>query len=315
LEALDFYVHVDLFANPTASYADLLLPAASCWESQAVWPSPPPFALSDGTGTWAQYRPAVVPPVGEARPDLEIIFDLAGRLGLDEHFFAGDIEAAFNHQLAPSGLTVEQLRVHPVGVRAPGETRYRKYGETDAGTGQPRGFQTPSRRIEIYATSFVRAGYPPLPVVWEPPESASRVDADEEYPLALTFSRLVQFVDDEHRNIPRLRRQAREPFVEIHPVTAKSLGIEDDDWVVLETPEGAVTVKAKLTTTVDRRVVATQYGWWQECRELGAASYDPFRAAGANVNLLIPKGPIDPVTGSVPHRTQKCRVLKAPVSR
>ncbi len=37
---------------------------------------------------------------------MEIIFDLAKRLGIGEHFFDGDIEAAFNHQLAPSGLTV-----------------------------------------------------------------------------------------------------------------------------------------------------------------------------------------------------------------
>ena len=39
LEALDFYVHVDLFANPSASLADLLLPAATCWEREALRPS------------------------------------------------------------------------------------------------------------------------------------------------------------------------------------------------------------------------------------------------------------------------------------
>jgi anaerobic selenocysteine-containing dehydrogenase len=123
----------------------------------------------------------------------------------------------------------------------------------------------------------------------------------------------VQFVDDEHRNIPRLRRQAREPFLEIHPTTAEALGIEDDAWVVLETHQGAVTVKAKVSASVDPRVVATQYGWWQECRELGAAAYDPFRTEGANVNLLIPTDEIDPISGSVPHRTQKCRVRKAAI--
>ena len=95
LQALDFYVHADLFANPSGSLADLLLPAASCWESEAVQPSPPPYALAEHTGTWAQFRPAVVPPVHEARPDLEIIFDLAQRLGLGDHFFGGDIESAF----------------------------------------------------------------------------------------------------------------------------------------------------------------------------------------------------------------------------
>ena len=310
METLDFYVHVDLFANPTASLADLLLPAASCWECEAVMPSPPPFALAEQTATWAQVRQAVVRPVHEARPDLEIIFALAQRLGLGAHFFSGDMETAFNHHLAPSGLTVQALREHPAGIRVPGETRYRKYADIDAQTGQPRGFQTPTRKLEIYATSFARAGYPPLPVVWEPAETSRRPEPDEAYPLALTFSRLVQFCDDHHRNIPRLRRQVREPFLEIHPTTAAALQIEADTWVVLETPKGAVTIKAKLNASLDPRVVATQYGWWQECQELGTPAYDPFRPEGANVNLLIPNDVIDPISGAVPHRSQQCRVRK-----
>ncbi len=53
-----------------------------------------------------------------------------------------------------------------MGVRVPGQTRYRKYAEVDARTGRPQGFQTPTRRMEIYSTSFAQAGYPPLPVVW-----------------------------------------------------------------------------------------------------------------------------------------------------
>ena len=36
LEALDFSVHVDLVANPSASLADLLLPACTCWEREAL---------------------------------------------------------------------------------------------------------------------------------------------------------------------------------------------------------------------------------------------------------------------------------------
>lgn len=233
---------------------------------------------------------------------------------MGEHFFGGDIETAFNHQLTPSGLTVKQLREHPAGIRVPGETRYRKYAEIGPQTGQPRGFQTPTRKLEIYSTSFARAGYPPLPVVWEPAETSRRPDRDEDYPLVLTFFRLVQFCDDEHRNIPRLRRQARELFVEIHPTAALALQIEDDEWVVLETPKGAVTLKAKLKASLDPRVVATQYGWWQECQELGAPAYDPFRPEGANVNLLIPDDVIDPISGSVPHRSQMCRVRKKDVA-
>jgi anaerobic selenocysteine-containing dehydrogenase len=310
LQALGFYVHVDLFANPSGSLADLLLPAASCWESPAVLPCPPPYALAEHTGTWAQYRPAVVPPVHQARPDLEIIFGLARRLGLGEHFFGGDIQAAFDHQLAPSGLSVSQLRDHPAGLRAPGQTRYRKYADIDAATGQPRGFATPTGKLEIYATTFARAGHPPLPQVWDPAADSCLPGPDEDYPLTLTFARLVQYCDDAHRNVPRLRRQAPDPFLEIHPATAGASGIGDGDWVLLETPAGAVTVTARLSASLDPTVVATQYGWWQECQQLPAPGYDPFGPEGANVNLLIPDDVTDPISGSVPHRSQRCRVRK-----
>ena len=117
----------------------------------------------------------------------------------------------------------------------------------------------------------------------------------------------MQYCDDGHRNLPRLRRQAREPFLEIHPATATAANIQDEEWVLLETPAGAVTVKAKLNASLDPAVVATQYGWWQECLPLAAPGYDPFGPAGANVNLLIPD---DPISGSVPHRAQRCRMRK-----
>ena len=57
------------------------------------------------------------------------------------------------------------------------------------------------------------------------------------------------------------------------------------------------------------------YGWWQGCQELGLPGYDPFGPDGANVNLLIPNEAIDPISGSVPHRSQRCRVRKKGVLR
>jgi anaerobic selenocysteine-containing dehydrogenase len=80
--------------------------------------------------------------------------------------------------------------------------------------------------------------------------------------------------------------------------------------VLLETPVGAVTVKAKLSASLHPQVVATQYGWWQECQQLAAPGYDPFSVEGANANLLIPDDVTDPISGSVPHRSQRCRVRK-----
>ena len=315
LEALDFHMHVDMFCNPSATFADLLLPACTCWEREALLPSYVALQLSEDTTTWVQLRPRVIPPLYESRSEMEIIFDLAKRLGVGEHFFNGDIEAAFNHQLAPSGLTVQQLREHPMGMRFEAQTRYQKYAEIDPQTGQPQGFRTPTRKIEIYSTTFAKAGYDPLPVYQEPVESpASHPDATQEYPLVLTFFRVVQFCDEQHRNIPRLRRPVPEPFLEIHPHTAIAVGITDSEWVVLETATGRVKLKAKFRDSLHPQVVATQYGWWQGCKELGRPGYDPFGPNGANANLLVPNEAIDPIGGSVPHRSQRCRVRKESVS-
>jgi anaerobic selenocysteine-containing dehydrogenase len=308
LEALDFYVHVDLCANSSASMADLLLPAATCWEREALRPS---LGTGAEMSTWAQFRDPVVQPLHESRSDVAIIFDLATRLGLGQHFFDGDIEAAYNDELAPSRLTVQQLRQHPMGLRARGETRFQKYAELDTATGQPRGFPTPTRKVEIYATSFARAGYAPLPVYQELVGSPySHPDTAQEYPLMLTFFRLVQYCDVQHRNIPRLRRQVPEPFLEIHPATAAAGRIQDGEWVILETATGRIRLKARCKNSLHPRVVATAHGWWQSCRELGLPGYDPFGPEGSNANLLVSNDIIDPISGSVPHRSQRCRVRK-----
>ena len=112
LAALDFYAHADLFMNPTAELADVVLPVASAFEREALKIG---FEISPEAQSLIQLRQAVVPPPGEARPDTDIVFDLAARLGLAAQFWNGDIEAAYRHQLAPTGVTLEQLRAAPGG--------------------------------------------------------------------------------------------------------------------------------------------------------------------------------------------------------
>jgi anaerobic selenocysteine-containing dehydrogenase len=279
----------------------LLLPAASCWEREALMPS---FDIAEDTVNWVQLRPAVIPPVHQSKPDAEIIFALATKLGLGEQFFSGDINAALEHQLAPSGLTTEQLRGHPGGLRATSDTRYQKYAEIDAVTGIPRGFETPTGKIEIFSSSFAQRGYAPLP------QFSRSADSDEQFPLVLTFFRDIHFCDEQHRNITRLRRAMPEPFIEIHPRTAEESGIADGEWIFVETAMGKVKLKTKYDGSLHPTVVTTVYGWWQPCEELNLPGYDPFSCNGANTNLLIPNSDKDPISASVAHRGQRCRLTK-----
>jgi anaerobic selenocysteine-containing dehydrogenase len=82
---------------------------------------------------------------------------------------------------------------------------------------------------------------------------------------------------------------------------------------MLETASGSVRLKARFKEALHPRVVATPYGWWQGCQELGLPGYDSFGPEGANANLLISNEAIDPISGSVPHRSQPCRVRKVDV--
>lgn len=307
LAALDFYVHADLFMNPTAELADIVLPVASPFEREALKIG---FEVTQAAQALVQLRRPVVEARGEARSDTRIVFELACRLGLGAHFWNGDVEAAYRHQLGPSGVSLEAVRANPGGVRVPLQTRYRKYAERQDGIS--RGFATPTRKIEIYSERFLEHGYPPVPTYEEPLVGPrSRPDLAARYPLILTCAKHTQFCESQHRALPSLRRRALDPEVELHPAAAVERGIHDGDWVSLETPDGCVQARARFNETLEPGVACGQHGWWQACPEIGAPGYDPFGADGANFNLVIGNAAIDPISGSVPHRAYLCQITRA----
>ena len=208
LRGLDFFVQADLFMTPTAELADIVLPVTTPFESEALKIG---FEYSQEAQSLVQLRQPLVAPRGEARSDLQIVFDLATRLGLGAAFWEGDIEAAFRHQLAPSGITLEELRAHPEGVRVPLATRYRKYADT--------GFATPSRKVELYSATLAAHGYSPLPAFEEPLTSPrSRRDLADRYPLVLSCAKSLFFCETQHRQVAALRKSAPDPQVENAPV-------------------------------------------------------------------------------------------------
>ena len=298
LAAVDFFAHADLFMNPTAEQADIVLPVTSAFESEALRVG---FEISQDAQSTVQLRTPLAHARGQARSDLQIVFALAVRLGLGDQFFGGDIEDAWRHQLAPSGITLEQLREHPEGVRLPLQTKHRKYLD--------RGFRTPSGKVELYSPAFAAAGYPPIPTYAEPSISPlSRPDLTAEFPLVLTCAKSLFFCESQHRQIAKLRASAPEPQVEVHPEAAAARGIAEGDWVRLSTPSGSVRARAKLNANLAPNVVVGQHGWWQACPELGMDGYPPFGDDSANLNLVLDQGPSDPVSGSSPLRASLCEL-------
>ena len=299
LKALDFYVHCDIFENPSARYADILLPVNTFYERDAL-------RVGFGSGLVAQehvqYRHKLVDSQGESRSDLEIVMAIAEQLGLRDRFFGGDIDAGRTHMLEPLGITLEELKANPGGIRIPLTIRYRKYGDV---TGESvRGFATETGQVELYSALLRRNGQAAVPDF-----DLSLLPSNDDYPFVLTTAKAGYFCHSQHRQIPSLRKRERDPTVNIAPETASRLGLEAGEWVDIQTTTGQIRMRVKLDPTLDERVVRASYGWWQGNKELQLPGYDPFKSGGANYNMLVESKRLDPVAGSAGHRSQSCRLI------
>src|SRR5690606_37190973 len=186
----------------------------------------------------------MVTPRGESRSDNDIVFSLACRLGMQSMFFDGELDRAWNHQLAPLGITVADLRGSPDGsLRVPMVHHDRKYSRpraavSDDTLGSPvNGFDTQTRRVELYSELLLRHGYDPLPV-HDNLLAAAGSDRTA-YPLTITSRKNGNFCHSQHRALPSLRKRSRQPQAVISPQLAAEKGIEAGDWVRVTTPVGS----------------------------------------------------------------------------
>ena len=290
LKKIDFIVVADLFMTPTAQMADIVLPAASWLENDDV---------ADVHFAWCALARQKVATIGECWDDKQILIELAHRMGMDDCFPWKNVKEYCDWVLKDAGMNFDEFK--ELGILK-GEMRYRKY--------EQEGFATPSGKIELYCSNLESMGYDPLPYFVEPPESPySTPELFKSYPLIITTGGRTQgFFHSEGRQIKSLRKLNPDPLVQIHPSTAKTLGIEDGDWVWIESPRGRIKQKAQLTEGIHSTVVHAQHGWWFP--EKGPPEYG-FKES--NVNILTGGMPCDPHTGSESFRSFLClcKVYKA----
>jgi len=155
-----------------------------------------------------------------------------------------------------------------------------------------RGFDTPTRLVEVYSERLAAAGYDPLPA--HRPSSAG-----SSHPLILTNAKVPHFCQSQHREIPALRRHVPDPLLEMHPGAAADRGIRDGEWVEVATARGRARLRAKLVAALDPAVVCAQFGWW-------GVGPEPELA---NFAALLDPDSADPVTGTVTHRGLPCEVV------
>ena len=189
--------------------------------------------------------------------------------------------------LKPSGVSFEKFKEKRV-MKARREFRRHDY-------------RTTSKKIEIHSEQLENMGYAPMPL-WE--ELSQVPETPEDYPLLLTNAKEEAYMLSGFKHVATLRLMRPDPVVELHPETAGNLGIEDGDWVYIETRQGRIKQKLSVNRAMDPRVVMAAFGWWfPERAEEGYGWSD------SNLNILTPSGPdYDPSTGGVTLRGIPCKV-------
>ena len=218
LERAEFLVKQDIFLTETGEFADVVLPAAA-------------FAEKEGTFTNTERRVQLVrkalEPPGEARPDWQIIAEIARRMGASGWDYA-----------SPAEIMAEAAEVTPI------------YGGIRFDRLENGGLQWPCPTPDHPGTPILHVGrFSRGRGLFSPVHHQPAAELpDDEYPLMLTTGRLLQHwhTGTMTRRVEGLNFLAPEERVEINTQDAARLGIADGDWIRVSSRRGSVTARARV---------------------------------------------------------------------
>ncbi|HEX3336337.1 MAG TPA: molybdopterin-dependent oxidoreductase [Jatrophihabitans sp.] len=300
LDKLDLQVGIDLYLNETHRHADYVLPAATFYERDDV-----PIPLLEIQLTpFVQWTDAVATPRGEARPDWQIVDDLARELGFAPMAGVlakrlGPARAARATQriirpvarrVTPSrlvdlllrsgrdgdrfglrrgGLSLAKLRANPRGVVLAAQIETGVLGKR---------VQHRDRRVHLggpqIAAELRRLLVEPAPA---------------EFPLLMIGRREVRSHNSWMHNTPRLRDGTRRHRALVNPADARAAGVAEGERVRIVSAHGSIELPAELTDDVGPGTVAVPHGWGHRDGGWTVAN----AAGGANVNELTSADPHD----------------------
>jgi thiosulfate reductase/polysulfide reductase chain A len=218
-EKMDFIATVDIMLNDTAWFSDVVLPETSYLER---------YDPLQTVGDKAYLRQPVIEPQGEARSALWIYKQLGERLGLGEYFQYEDEEDYLRQQLAPLGVTLEDVK----------STGYVQLPVTEEAPSFA--WNTPSGKIELSSETLSRVGFAGVPV-WEAPPKP--LDG-QFYLLTGKVAQATQFAS---QNNQLLNKYSDEPRLWLNSDVAEDRGLKDGDWVEVTSDVGQVHIRLKPT--------------------------------------------------------------------
>ncbi len=255
------------------------------------------------------------------------------RKSFDAEFMGEDLAywnsmEEFFDQLTPAvGMTWKEMCAKaPFEYMSKEEWKtYYVYLQTDERTGKPRGFNTASKKLQVYCDGYITLGrtgapylpvelppadkdYEPLPYYIEPYESPVRDNENSrKYPLTMTNGRLPLFHHTTLRNIPGLREMYPVAEIWIYPDDAKEYGVGTGDWVWVESERGKIRAKAYVTKAIRPGSVYMERFWNPETLNTQTRGWQEM-----NVNVLSrSKPPYNDVVGTHTLRAYQVRIYKA----
>lgn len=332
IDELDFIVHMYMYPTSFSAYADILLPTAEWLETDMIVETCNTLVARqacthlweamDETDIWSRLARRC----GElGHETCAKAFD-ADWMGKDLPYWESAIEL-WDHFLSRVGLSWDRLKaVSPWEFMAKDDWKtYYIYRQTDPQTGLPNGFNTPSKKIELYLESMITLGrtgqpfsacelppasrdYDPLPYYLEPSESPLKGSLlADEYPLVMTSGRVPMFHHNTLRNVPWMRELYPLPELLVNPADAKKYGVESGDWVWIESLRGKTRAKASLTEAITPGVVFMERFWFPETLNTKTHGWQEM-----NVNMLTKAdAPFNDVVGTYTLRSFLVKISKA----
>jgi cysteine desulfurase NifS len=294
LSKLDFLACIDRQLTADAAYADVVLPATTMFEIQSYMSYGPIFRI----------REKLIEPVGEARNDYLIMAELARRLGYGERYPQTEDEL-LRFVLEGSGYTPDEVREAGGWVKIP--TPMMEYKKWEKGhlraDGEP-GFDTPTKKFEIWSTVLEEHGYEPLPKYVEPTEGPlASPQLARDFPLVFNSgARPHTDFRSQHHGVEGLAKDNPEPTVELNAEDACQRSIETGDLVEVRTPRGTVPFRARVTTEIVQGAV--------ECNMGGGTPVGSKAWQEWNVNELTDLENYDDVSGFPVYKALLCEVAK-----
>jgi anaerobic selenocysteine-containing dehydrogenase len=252
--ALDFRVVVEQFMTDTAREADVILPAKTMFEQTDV--------IGAYWHPYIQLKQKMLDPPGEVKPESEIYWHLARRLGFRAEKMARmipgpsveEVRSYLDLQLEPfPGLTLERLAEGP--VIAPG---YQEIAFSELV------FPTRSGKIELYSNeAMARWGVDHVANYSEPEESIRRGDEiARRYPLYFMTPNTKNSIHSQFNNLATIRALSPKPLLQMHPDDAAARGIADGTRARVFNDRGQVEVEVRLDMGIKPGCVAMTNGWW-----------------------------------------------------